>query len=44
VTEFKKGFVTSSGHTLVKDEPVAPLAEEEVGQETITRRVRAASQ
>ncbi len=27
ITEFKKGFTTSSGELLVKDEPVAPLEE-----------------
>ncbi|MEV0594231.1 F0F1 ATP synthase subunit alpha [Nonomuraea cavernae] len=42
VTEFKKGFTTSSGELLVKDEPVAPLEAEEVGQEKIRRVVRSA--
>ncbi|MFD1540339.1 F0F1 ATP synthase subunit alpha [Nonomuraea guangzhouensis] len=42
VTEFKKGFTTSSGELLVKDEPVAPLEEGEVGQEKIRKVVRAA--
>jgi F-type H+-transporting ATPase subunit alpha len=42
ITEFKKGFTTSSGELLVKDEPVAPLAAEEVGQEKIRKVVRSA--
>ncbi|GGO73730.1 F0F1 ATP synthase subunit alpha [Nonomuraea cavernae] len=42
VTEFKKGFTTSSGELLVKDEPVAPLEAEEVGQEKIRKVVRSA--
>ncbi|MEV0163670.1 ATP synthase F1 subcomplex alpha subunit [Nonomuraea fuscirosea] len=42
ITEFKKGFTTSSGELLVKDEPVAPLAAEEVGQEKIKKVVRPA--
>ncbi|MEU6778533.1 F0F1 ATP synthase subunit alpha [Nonomuraea angiospora] len=42
VTEFKKGFTTSSGELLVKDEPVAPLGAEEVGQEKIKKVVRPA--
>ncbi|GIH27098.1 ATP synthase subunit alpha [Acrocarpospora phusangensis] len=40
ITEFKKGFTTSSGELLVKDEPVAPLNAEEVGQEKIVKHVR----
>ncbi|TDE56879.1 F0F1 ATP synthase subunit alpha [Nonomuraea mesophila] len=42
ITEFKKGFTTSSGELLVKDEPVAPLEAEEVGQEKIKKVVRRA--
>ncbi|MEV0618061.1 F0F1 ATP synthase subunit alpha [Nonomuraea sp. NPDC050404] len=42
ITEFKKGFTTSSGELLVKDEPVAPLAAGEVGQEKIKKVVRSA--
>jgi F-type H+/Na+-transporting ATPase subunit alpha len=42
ITEFKKGFTTSSGELLVKDEPVAPLGAEEVGQEKIRKVVRPA--
>ncbi|MEV4011755.1 F0F1 ATP synthase subunit alpha [Nonomuraea angiospora] len=42
VTDFKKGFTTSSGELLVKDEPVAPLGAEEVGQEKIKKVVRPA--
>ncbi|MEU6720535.1 F0F1 ATP synthase subunit alpha [Nonomuraea sp. NPDC046802] len=43
ITEFKKGFTTSSGELLVKDEPVAPLEAEEVGQEKIKKVVRPAT-
>jgi F-type H+-transporting ATPase subunit alpha len=42
VTEFKKGFTTSSGDLLVQDEPVAPLEEDEVEQEKIRKVVRPA--
>ncbi|WP_214321531.1 F0F1 ATP synthase subunit alpha [Nonomuraea sediminis] len=42
ITEFKKGFTTSSGELLIKDEPVAPLEAEEVGQEKIRKVVRKA--
>ncbi|MGP3914607.1 F0F1 ATP synthase subunit alpha [Nonomuraea sp. 10N515B] len=42
ITEFKKGFTTSSGELLVKDEPVAPLEAGEVGQEKIKKVVRPA--
>ncbi|MGP3954551.1 F0F1 ATP synthase subunit alpha [Nonomuraea sp. 3N208] len=42
ITEFKKGFTTSSGELLVKDEPVAPLEAGEVGQEKIKKVVRRA--
>jgi F-type H+-transporting ATPase subunit alpha len=38
--EFKKQFETSSGELLVKDEPVAPLEQSEVGQEKIVKHVR----
>jgi len=37
MTEFKKSFETSSGETLVRDEPVEALDADEVEQETITR-------
>ncbi|TMQ98484.1 F0F1 ATP synthase subunit alpha [Actinomadura soli] len=36
VTEFKKGFQTSEGE-LLAEEPVEPIADEDVEQETITR-------
>ncbi|MBN6056000.1 F0F1 ATP synthase subunit alpha [Nonomuraea sp. RK-328] len=42
ITEFKKGFTTSSGELLVRDEPVAPLGADEVGQEKIQKVVRPA--
>ncbi|MFI6501052.1 F0F1 ATP synthase subunit alpha [Nonomuraea typhae] len=42
ITEFKKGFTTSSGELLIQDEPVAPLGADEVGQETIKKVVRPA--
>lgn len=42
ITEFKKGFTTSAGELLVKDEPVAPLEAGEVGQEKIRKVVRPA--
>ncbi|TDD20180.1 F0F1 ATP synthase subunit alpha [Nonomuraea diastatica] len=42
IAEFKKGFTTSTGELLVKDEPVAPLEAEEVGQEKIKKVVRRA--
>ncbi|MEV0379084.1 F0F1 ATP synthase subunit alpha [Nonomuraea sp. NPDC050643] len=44
ITEFKKGFTTSSGELLVKDEPVAPLGSDEVGQEKIKKVVRPAAE
>ncbi|WP_433438633.1 F0F1 ATP synthase subunit alpha [Nonomuraea sp. CA-141351] len=44
ITEFKKGFTTSSGELLVKDEPVAPLEAQEVGQEKIKKVVRPAAE
>ena len=37
ITEFKKGFTTSAGVLLGTEEPVEPLASEEVEQETIKR-------
>ncbi|MFE3453228.1 F0F1 ATP synthase subunit alpha [Nonomuraea sp. NPDC059194] len=42
ITEFKKGFTTSSGELLIVDEPVAPLGADEVGQEKIRKVVRPA--
>ncbi|TYK52993.1 F0F1 ATP synthase subunit alpha [Actinomadura decatromicini] len=36
ITEFKKGFQTSEGE-LLAEEPVEPIADEDVEQETITR-------
>ncbi|SNT45037.1 F-type H+-transporting ATPase subunit alpha [Streptosporangium subroseum] len=42
ITEFKKGFETSSGDLLINDEPVEALGADEVGQEKITKRVRTA--
>lgn len=41
ITEFKKSFETSAGELLVRDEPVAALGAESVGQEKITKQVRA---
>ncbi|MCC5574096.1 F0F1 ATP synthase subunit alpha [Microtetraspora sp. AC03309] len=40
ITEFKKGFTTSSGELLVRDVPVEALEAEEVGQEKIVKHVR----
>ena len=37
ITEFKKGFTTSAGTLLGAEEPVEPLASDEVEQETIKR-------
>jgi F-type H+-transporting ATPase subunit alpha len=37
ITEFKKGFETSEGRLLGAEEPVEPIAEDAIGQETITR-------
>ncbi|MEV7806394.1 F0F1 ATP synthase subunit alpha [Microbispora sp. NPDC088329] len=42
ITEFKKGFTTSSGELLVNDEPVGALDASEVGQEKVVRHVRKA--
>ncbi|WP_433415319.1 F0F1 ATP synthase subunit alpha [Microtetraspora malaysiensis] len=40
ITEFKKGFTTSSGELLVRDVPVEALEAGEVGQEKIVKHVR----
>ncbi|MCT9929080.1 F0F1 ATP synthase subunit alpha [Planotetraspora sp. A-T 1434] len=40
ISEFKKGFTTSSGELLVKDVPVEALEAGEVGQEKIVKAVR----
>jgi hypothetical protein len=40
VDEFRKGFEVSGGGLLVQDEPVEPADEEDVDQETVSRRVR----
>ncbi|GIH48184.1 ATP synthase F1 subcomplex alpha subunit [Microbispora rosea] len=40
ITEFKKGFTTSSGELLVNDEPVEALDASEVGQEKVVKHVR----
>ncbi|MBX6383163.1 MAG: F0F1 ATP synthase subunit alpha [Microbispora sp.] len=42
ITEFKKGFTTSSGELLVRDEPVEALDASEVGQEKVVKHVRKA--
>ncbi|GIH61000.1 MULTISPECIES: F0F1 ATP synthase subunit alpha [Microbispora] len=42
ITEFKKGFTTSSGELLVNDEPVEALDASEVGQEKVVKHVRKA--
>ena len=39
VEEFRKGFEVSGGGLLVQDEPVEPADEEDVDQETLSRRV-----
>ncbi len=39
VDEFRKGFEVSGGGLLVQDEPVEPADEEDVDQETLSRRV-----
>ncbi|GAA3116281.1 F0F1 ATP synthase subunit alpha [Planomonospora alba] len=41
IAQFKKGFETSAGELLVNEEPVAALGADEVGQEKITKHVRA---
>ncbi|WP_169982027.1 MULTISPECIES: F0F1 ATP synthase subunit alpha [unclassified Microbispora] len=40
ITEFKKGFTTSSGELLVNDEPVEALDASAVGQEKVVKHVR----
>lgn len=40
ITEFKKQFTTSSGELLIKDEPVAAIADEEIDPTQIKRSVR----
>ncbi|MGI5160455.1 F0F1 ATP synthase subunit alpha [Microbispora sp. CA-102843] len=40
ITEFKKGFTTSSGELLVNDAPVEALDASEVGQEKVVKHVR----
>jgi F-type H+-transporting ATPase subunit alpha len=40
ITEFKKQFTTSSGELLIKDEPVAAIADEEIDPTQIKRAVR----
>ena len=40
VADFKRGFQTSSGHILVKEEPVEALAESEIEHTQIQRPVR----
>ena len=42
VTEFRKGFETSSGELLVRDEPVKPVAEAEIEHEGVARVVASA--
>jgi F-type H+/Na+-transporting ATPase subunit alpha len=44
MAEFKRGFQTASGEMLIDEEPAEPLAEEEVGQEKISRYVPKASE
>jgi F-type H+-transporting ATPase subunit alpha len=39
VDEFRKGFEVSGGGLLVQDEPVEPADEEDVDQETLSKRV-----
>jgi F-type H+-transporting ATPase subunit alpha len=39
IGEFRQGFETGSGDLLVRDEPEEPLAESDVQQETVKRRV-----
>ncbi len=38
--EFKRGFVTTEGDLLIKDEPVEALPDEEIEHSKITRQVR----
>lgn len=37
---FKRGFVTTEGELLIKDQPVEVLADEEIDHSKITRQVR----
>ena len=39
VAEFRRGFETSSGELLVKDEPAEPIEEEEIAREGVARVV-----
>ena len=39
VAEFRRGFETSSGELLVKDEPAEPMEESEIEHEGVARRV-----
>jgi F-type H+-transporting ATPase subunit alpha len=39
VGEFRRGFETSSGELLVRDEPVEPVDEAEIEHEHVTRSV-----
>jgi F-type H+/Na+-transporting ATPase subunit alpha len=39
VEEFRRGFETSSGELLVKDEPAEPMEEAEIEREGVARRV-----
>ncbi|HUJ04538.1 MAG TPA: F0F1 ATP synthase subunit alpha [Streptosporangiaceae bacterium] len=41
IDDFRRGFETSDGHLLVSDEPVKPVAPDEVTPETLVRRVPA---
>jgi F-type H+-transporting ATPase subunit alpha len=40
VDEFKRTFMTSEGHLLVKDVPVEALPEEDIHVAQVTRQVR----
>jgi F-type H+-transporting ATPase subunit alpha len=40
MSEFKKQFTTRTGELLIKDEPVAALADEEIDPTQIKRAVR----
>ncbi len=44
IDEFRRQFATSSGEPLVSDEPVEPLDESEVEQETVRRHVTPAEE
>jgi F-type H+-transporting ATPase subunit alpha len=39
IGEFRRGFETSAGEFLIRDEPEEPVAETEVQQETVVRHV-----